>query len=287
MLAATQFTTTLTGSQQVPPVVSSGTGTGMVALNAAEDQLIVNLTWSGLTGPAILGHIHGVGAVGVNAGVLFDFAGDVAALASAAGTIPQRVFAITPSQVTELKNGLYYFNVHTNLNPGGEIRGQINGASMSLDREHSALCGDELRRRTHGEDTGPDCADVAVRTGHRDVDRRADAAVDHGVTHVGHGKRRADDRRPVRRRPAPPGIDDGIGWHYVHRVDECVGAGQRADHDVAARHIGGAVRRLRNTDPGLDRRQRIDRRHRLGDGRHGHRAGARACASRSRAKAPR
>jgi len=132
VLAATQFTTTLTGSQQVPPVVSSGTGTGMVALNAAEDQLIVNLTWSGLTEPAILGHIHGAGAVGQNAGVLFDFAGDVAGKAQ--GSIPQRVFAITPAQVTELKSGLYYFNIHTATNPGGEIRGQINGAAMSVDR---------------------------------------------------------------------------------------------------------------------------------------------------------
>jgi hypothetical protein len=133
-LAATQFTTTLTGGQQVPPVVSGGTGTGMVALNAAEDQMIVNLTFSGLTGNAILGHIHGTAAPNENAGVLFDFAGDVAALAAPGGTIPQRVFAISPSQVADLKAGLYYFNVHTGLNPGGEIRGQITPVIATLDR---------------------------------------------------------------------------------------------------------------------------------------------------------
>ena len=172
----------------MPPVVSNGTGTGMVwLLNAAEDQLIVNLTWSGLSGPAILGHIHGVGAVGVNAGVLFDFAGDVAALASAAGTIPQRVFCHHPVPGSlQLKNGLDYFNVHTNLNPGGEIRGQIERRVNDAGPRRAALRGDELRRRAHGEDTEPDRADAAVRTRHRDLDRRADAAVDHGVAGVGH-----------------------------------------------------------------------------------------------------
>ena len=131
-LAATQFTTTLTGVQQVPPVQSGGTGTGIAALNATEDQLIVNLTFSGLTTPAILAHIHGPAAPDGNAGVLFDFASVVPAATS--GTIPQQVFAISPAQVAELKAGLYYFNIHTTNFPGGEIRGQLTSAAVSLDR---------------------------------------------------------------------------------------------------------------------------------------------------------
>ena len=122
-LAAVQYTTTLTGAQQVPPVSSPGTGTGMVALNAAENLLFVNLSFSGLTSNAIAAHIHGPAAAGANAGVLFDFAGVVPAATS--GSIPQQTFAITPAQVTELKNGLYYFNIHTGNFSGGEIRGQI------------------------------------------------------------------------------------------------------------------------------------------------------------------
>jgi len=35
------------------------------------------------------------------------------------------VFAVTPVQVAQLKAGLWYFNVHTQLQPSGEIRGQI------------------------------------------------------------------------------------------------------------------------------------------------------------------
>jgi hypothetical protein len=116
------FTATLTGAQQVPAVSSSGTGTGTVLLNAAEDQITVNLSFSGLTSNANAAHIHGPGAAGTIAGVLFPFTGVPAAMS---GSLPQRTFPITTAQVAELKSGLYYFNIHTDSNPGGEIRGQI------------------------------------------------------------------------------------------------------------------------------------------------------------------
>jgi hypothetical protein len=117
------FTATLTGAQQVPAVVSAGTGTGTVLLNAAEDQITVNLSFSGLSSAANAAHIHGPAAAGANAGVLFDFAAVVPAATS--GSIPPQTFAISPAQVAELKAGLYYFNIHTGNFSGGEIRGQI------------------------------------------------------------------------------------------------------------------------------------------------------------------
>ena len=116
-------------------MASAGTGTGIVALNAAEDRLIVNMSFSGLTTPANMAHIHGPGAAGMNAPVLFDFAAVVPN--ATAGSIPQQIFAITPAQVAELKAGLYYFNIHTANFPNGEIRGQITFPNMSVD--HTAL----------------------------------------------------------------------------------------------------------------------------------------------------
>src|SRR5688500_15680490 len=53
------FTATLSGAQQVPAVSSAGTGTGTVLLNAAENQITVNLTFSGLSSAANAAHIHG------------------------------------------------------------------------------------------------------------------------------------------------------------------------------------------------------------------------------------
>jgi Cu/Zn superoxide dismutase len=131
--AAVQYSVTLSGAQQAPAVTGAGTGTGTVALNAAQDKMFVNLSFSGLSSPAIMAHIH-TGARGTNGAILFDFTSVTPGATS--GSIPQQTFAITPAQVTDLKAGLFYFNIHTTNNPGGEIRGQIeaSGPTVTLDR---------------------------------------------------------------------------------------------------------------------------------------------------------
>ena len=118
-----KFTSTLSGAEQVPSVSSAGTGTGTVLLNAAEDRIAVNLSFSGLSGNAVAAHIHGPAAMGANAAILFDFSGVTPAATS--GTIPEQTFAITAAQAAQLKAGQFYFNVHTANFPSGEIRGQI------------------------------------------------------------------------------------------------------------------------------------------------------------------
>jgi hypothetical protein len=112
----------LVGSEEVPPTGSSGTGTGTVVLNAAQTQITVNLTFTGLGSPANVAHIHGPGAPGMIAPIIFPFSGVPAATS---GSIPQQTFAITPAQVADLQAGLYYMNVHSTNFPNGEIRGQL------------------------------------------------------------------------------------------------------------------------------------------------------------------
>ena len=119
--AATYFTGNLTAAQEVPPTSSVGTGFGRVTLNAAETQIGVTVHWFSLTGNATAGHIHGPAPVGVNGPVLFNLAPS----AVPTGSVYNATFAVTPAQVADLKAGLYYFNIHTAANPGGEIRGQI------------------------------------------------------------------------------------------------------------------------------------------------------------------
>jgi len=120
--AQTTFTASLSGLQETSQNASFGMGTGLVVLNAAQTSITVDLSWTGLSGVATAGHIHGPGAPGVNAPVLFQFAGVPAATS---GSIPEQTFAITPTQVGQLQAGLMYFNIHTASFPGGEIRGQI------------------------------------------------------------------------------------------------------------------------------------------------------------------
>ena len=116
------FQATLNGLGETPVNGSTGTGFGTVILNAAQTQITVNESWSGITTPATASHIHGPGGVGTNASVIFPFSSVPAATA---GSIPEQSFAINPTQVSWLFSGFLYMNVHDSTFPGGEIRGQL------------------------------------------------------------------------------------------------------------------------------------------------------------------
>jgi hypothetical protein len=110
------MTVPLSASNEVPPNPSSGTGTGKVELDGNVVKWTV--TYSGMTGPVTAGHFHGPAPAGSNAGVVVPFAGPLASPIVGSATL-------TPAQVDQLKSGLWYINLHTAANPGGEIRGQV------------------------------------------------------------------------------------------------------------------------------------------------------------------
>jgi uncharacterized protein (TIGR03118 family) len=116
------FVATLNGAQEVPANATTGRGVGIVLLNSAETSAQVSLYFTGLTTPAQAAHIHGPAPAGTNAPILFPFASVPAATS---GSVNNVTIALTPTQVQQLKAGLFYMNVHTTTNPGGEIRGQI------------------------------------------------------------------------------------------------------------------------------------------------------------------
>jgi len=117
------FVANLDAAQEVPTNGSTATGFGRVTLNDAENLITVSVYYSGLTSPGTtVGHIHGPAASGVNGGVLFNLAPTAA---QTSGNVVNRTFVPTAAQVTDLKAGLHYFNIHTTTNGGGEIRGQI------------------------------------------------------------------------------------------------------------------------------------------------------------------
>lgn len=113
------FEASLSGSQEVPPAATSATGAAEVQFNENTNKLTWKVTYSGLSGPATGGHIHGPAAVGQNAGVVIPFAGNLNAQPVMGET------TITPAQYADLAAGLYYVNIHSARSPGGEIRGQL------------------------------------------------------------------------------------------------------------------------------------------------------------------
>jgi hypothetical protein len=108
----------LTGAQEVPPVNTAATGTAEIQLNTNTNVMTWKVTYMGLSGTATGAHIHGPAGPGQNAGVLIPFTNVTAQPISGQATI-------TPAQFGDLAAGLWYVNVHTAANPGGEIRGQL------------------------------------------------------------------------------------------------------------------------------------------------------------------
>ena len=108
----------MNGASEVPAKTTDGKGTVDATLDTATKVLTYTVTYSGLTGPATAGHLHGPAEPGANAGVAVPFAPPLTSPIHGTATL-------TDAQITELSQGKMYANVHTAANPGGEIRGQM------------------------------------------------------------------------------------------------------------------------------------------------------------------
>ncbi len=107
----------LNGTQEVPPVSTSATGIAMITVTA-DKSVSGRVTTSGLEGKAA--HIHQA-APGMNGSVVIGLAKN----ADGSWSVPAGA-TLTDAQYASYQAGNLYVNVHTALNPGGEIRGQLN-----------------------------------------------------------------------------------------------------------------------------------------------------------------
>ena len=138
---------TLTGYKEVPVVstVASGEFRGMI--HHGDQSIDYELTYSGLQGTVLQSHIH-VAQLSVNGSIVIWLCGTTTNPGPAgthtcpqSGTISGTITAAnvvagaTASQqlaagelaevIAAMRAGATYANIHTNLSPGGEIRGQI------------------------------------------------------------------------------------------------------------------------------------------------------------------
>ena len=116
---APTFSARLTGTAEVPPNQSPGTGSLDARLNTDSRVLKWKVTYAGLTGPVTAAHFHGPAVPGVNAGVVVPFSGGLSSPVTGEATL-------TSAQVADLMAGKWYVNLHTAAHPGGELRGQVN-----------------------------------------------------------------------------------------------------------------------------------------------------------------
>lgn len=122
LAAEIKFTATLAAAEEVPPNDSPGTGTLEATFDDVTKVLKWTITYEGLENPATAAHFHGPAAVGETADPVIPIEGDLASPISGEATL-------TESQAAELTTGMWYFNVHTDEYPDGEIRGQVVAAT--------------------------------------------------------------------------------------------------------------------------------------------------------------
>ncbi len=117
------ITASLSGAGEVPPNNSPAKGLMTGTFDTNTNTLTWTVTYSGLSGAPIGAHFHGpVSYLGLtpeeNAPIQVGTPGN---LASPFHGVAQ----IIAEQAKDLKDGRYYFNLHSTKIPGGEIRGPV------------------------------------------------------------------------------------------------------------------------------------------------------------------
>jgi hypothetical protein len=114
---------TLTGGGEVPPNASPAKGLMQGTFDTDSNTLDWTVTYSGLSGAPIGAHFHGpVSYLGLtpeeNAPIQVGTPGSLASPFHGEAKIDA-------TQAQDLKDGRWYFNLHSTKIPGGEIRGPV------------------------------------------------------------------------------------------------------------------------------------------------------------------
>lgn len=140
----------LAGAQENPPAPTAAAGTGVLSINTSSGQISGTVSTSGLDSTAA--HIH-TGEAGINGPII---------LSLTRSTVTNGDWIVPPSailnaeQVAALNAGNLYFNVHSDLFPGGQIRGQIGRTVLTA--------------RLAGSQENPPVTSTATATGVFSVD---------------------------------------------------------------------------------------------------------------------
>lgn len=123
------FNATLSGGSETPPAAGGGSGNATVTIAADELSIGYTVNYSGLSGAVVAAHIH-IGAVGVAGPIILPLAvGPTPLTGTLTATDLKAAGGVTTftGALAAIRAGGTYVNLHTAANPGGEIRGQLNG----------------------------------------------------------------------------------------------------------------------------------------------------------------
>jgi hypothetical protein len=147
---AEQIKASLIGFQEVPSVSTVASGEFDATISEDEQSIDYTLTYSGLQGTVTQGHIH-VAQRGVNGSIVIwlcdtttvpgpdgtqkcpqsgTITGTITAADVVAGSMTAQQLGAgeLDEVIAAIQARVAYANVHTDLSPGGEIRGQIRAS---------------------------------------------------------------------------------------------------------------------------------------------------------------
>jgi hypothetical protein len=116
------FVATLTGDNEVPAAATGATGVAHVVVDTDTNKLRFEVHVFDFTNTLVASHIHR-GPAGVNGPVIYPFTPPTVQPLSGE-------LAFNPADLADLMTGNMYVNVHSNVFPGGELRGQLEAGSF-------------------------------------------------------------------------------------------------------------------------------------------------------------
>jgi hypothetical protein len=151
----TTFTVPMAPANEVPPVTNadaSGSGTAVIALVVTKDAggaitsatANIQISVSGFPAGTTVtdAHIHN-GLAGSNAGVYVSagLSSGELVLTNGSGSIAKNGISLPSDRAAAIlaNPAGHYFNVHTALNPGGSIRGQLSGGGATVSSGDPAI----------------------------------------------------------------------------------------------------------------------------------------------------
>lgn len=129
-----RFTALLSGANEVPGIASGSGGTATVTLNTATRAVTYRIDVYNMPSGTTQAHFH-VGGPGVAGPVVVNFVVQpnisndfsISGTATSADLVPRQAQGIGSWDdfIQALVLGQVYANVHSTVNPGGEVRGQV------------------------------------------------------------------------------------------------------------------------------------------------------------------